>query len=712
MAALFESIPKEVAEQISNREKLHAASARTKDILVYQNSNGPWIRLRSSVNIVGESEAKEYAKKGGPDPPSGTSTLAESMILTGGTVSTENGRGGISFGGKTSEVTGAYHNSPTTGFRPMPGITSATIRALNNYGVLREADIQFKVYSKEDLDDIELLFFRLGMTVMLEWGHTVYTDNGRDVKFADKSMFLSDATWFKHNQDEAVVKELAKKREASSRNYEAMYAKIKNFSWSLLTDGSYDCSLNLISKGIVVEGLLLGKPGDAGASKDEPEEAKIEETLEKNRSIFHYVFKPLEKKKALEKISLKEEALTPADVPMTISKKFNDQDIGIRASMSIGPGENAVTRFLRNNNINPVYISLRTVLKIINEVGFPINENGKRSVEFDLESENKYRTFPGHFTLQPDSVMLPKKPSGTPGDFYFNREEGLFDEVVSFANSNGGNDNILNIFLSSHMVMGITEQITNGPMEAGVGIMDLVKSILATMKDAMGDINEFYVHYDEETAKYSIVDDFGPKKSNLAEIAISGLSSTILDISTECQISGDMASAVSIAGRGTQGNYADPLSHLIRFNRGTTDRHHTSGTVGDDKPPTSTDLKKDYETVLKKYDKAWKDFNESSTIDPQKWLEMKVEGKGYTVFTCNEHELDNNVAPPMSVPVYLNLTMKGISGFAIGYGFRIKRGLLPEPYKNFAYIVRKIEHSIDSSGWITTIQASMLPSTA
>ena len=720
MAALFESIPKEVAEQISNREKLHAASARTKDILVYQNSNGPWVRLRSSVNIVGDDAAKAYADKGGPSPPSGDASLARSMVLASGTLNynenpnrgSESPRGGISFGGKTSAVTGAYHNSPSTGFRPMPGITGVNIQAIGEYGVLRKAELQFKVYSKEDLDDIELLFFRLGMTVLLEWGHTVYTSDGSNVSFADKSMFISNSLWVGYNNDSSVVSELKNKKEASSRNYEAMYAKINNFSWSLLADGSYDCSLSLTSKGVVVEGLLLGKPGDAGASKDEPEEAKVEETLEKNRSIFHYVFKPLEKKKALEKISLKEEALTPADVPMTISKKFNDQDIGIRASMSIGPGESAVGRFFRNSNVNPVYISLRTVLKIINEVGFPINENGNRSVEFDLEAENKYRTFPGHFTLQPDLVMLPKKPSGTPGDFFFNREEGLFAEVVNFANSNGGADNILNIFLSSHKVMAIAEQITGGPMEAGVGIMDLVKSILATMKDSLGDINEFYIHYDEEEAKYSIVDDFGPKKPDIAEITISGLGSTILDISTECKVSGEMASAISIAGNGTQGNYADPLSHLIRFNRGATDRHHPSGAIGDKKPKTNDEIKNDYETVLKQYDKAWKDFNEASAIDPQKWLEMKEQGKGYTVFSCNQHETSSKIAPPMSVPVFLNLTMKGISGFAIGYAFKIKKGLLPEAYKNFAYIVRSVEHSIDESGWVTTIQASMYSLTA
>ena len=720
MGALYQSIPEELATQISHREKLHAATARSKDILVYQNSNSPWVRLRSSVNIVSNEDAKNYAKQGGKTPPSGDASLARSMVLASGTLNynenpnrgSEAPRGGVSFGEKTSAVTGAYHNSPSTGFRPMPGITAASIQAIGEYGVLRKATVDFKVYSKEDLDDIELLYFRLGMTVLLEWGHTVFTPDGENVNFVDKSMFISNGLWFGYNNDSSVISELKNKREASNRNYEAMYAKINNFSWSLQTDGSYNCSLNLTSKGVVVEGLLLGKPGDAGASKDEPETAKVEETLEKNRSIFHYVLKPLEKKKALEKISLKDEAVTAADVPMTISKKFNDQDIGIRASMSVGPGENAFSRFFTNSNINPVYITLRTILKIINEVGFPINKNGKRSVEFDLEAENKYRTFPGHFTLQPDLLMIPKKPSGVPGDFYFKRSEGLFDEAVNFANSNGGKDNILNIFISSHKIMGIAEQITGGPIDAGVGIMDLVKSILATMKDAMGGINEFYIHYDEEEAKYSIVDDFGPKTPKISEITISGLGSTVLDISTKCKVSGDMASAVAIAGNGTQGNYADPLSHLIRFNRGATDRHHPTGAIGDKDTKTNDEIKEDYLTVLDQYKKAWTDFNDTESIDPQKWIEMKEQGKGYTVFSCNQHESTSNIAPPMSVPVFLNLTLKGISGFAIGYTFKIKKGLLPDAYKNYAYIVRGIDHQIDDSGWVTSIEASMFSLTS
>ena len=52
-------------------------------------------------------------------------------------------------------------------------------------------------------------------------------------------------------------------------------------------------------------------------------------------------------------------------------------------------------------------------------------------------------------------------------------------------------------------------------------------------------------------------------------------------------------------------------------------------------------------------------------------IEMKEQGKGYTVFSCNQHESTSNIAPPMSIPVFLNLTLKGISGLKMGQCFMI-----------------------------------------
>lgn len=726
MAKLFTSIPKTVEKQLIARQEAYSAVERTKDLKLYQNSNTGWVRLRSGVNILDNASAKEYFKNGGA-PPSGDSTLARSMVLSSGTLNyNENPnrgsafpRGGVQFGESTSAVTGAYHNSPSTGFRPMPGITSVDISTEGNYGVIRKANVSFKVFSKEDLDDIELLYFRLGYMCLLEWGHSVYVNNSSKVSFASKGNYISNGLWFGYNNDSSINSECAKLRNSTDHNYEAMYGKIQNFSWKLQTDGSYDCSIDIISKGIIVEGLLIAAPSD-GAKKEEldKEKDKLEKTLDENRSIFHFILKNLEKKKTVEKITLSSELKTDDEKPLSAASYFNSKDIGLRTSLSLGPGKSMLGKFFRNTQLNPVYISLRTFLKIINEIGFPKKDNKQQIVKFDLDSENTYRTFPEHFSLQPDSVWLPKKPSGqTPDNYYFNKkdQETIFSDMTSYAGSNGGDDNILNIFLSHLAIMGVVETIVDGPTEGGVGIMDLVKAILAKIKDALGDINDFYIHFDEETSLYSISDDYGPKetkKNKIAEIKISGLGSTVLDINTECKVSGDMMSSIAIASQGTQTAYADPLSNLIRFNRGARDRHFPSMQQGDEKPKTTADLAKEFTTIFKRYKVAWDDYNENDVMDPELWLQMKAEGKKLFTFYSNKNEIDKDLPPPMSVPVYLNLTLKGISGFAIGYVFTVSKGLLPDAYGDKAFVVRSVEHTIDKSGWITTVGASMYGLTA
>lgn len=721
---LFTSIPKTVEQQLIARQDAYSAVERTKDLKIYQNSNTGWVRLRSGVNVLDGASAKKYFKEGGT-PPSGDATLARSMVLSSGTLNyNENPnrgsafpRGGIQFGEKTSSITGAYHNSPSTGFRPMPGITGVNISSEGNYGVLRKASVDFTVFSKEDLDDIELLYFRLGYMCLLEWGHSVYIDNNSKVNFASKGNYISNGMWFGYNNNSSIISQCNKLRTSTDHNYEAMYGKIQNFSWQLQTDGSYNCSIEIVSKGIIVEGLLIAAPSD-GAKKEEldKEKDKLEKTLDENRSIFHFILKNLEKKKTVEKITLSSELKTDDEKPLSAASYFNSKDIGLRTSLSLGPGKSMLGKFFRNTQLNPVYISLRTFLKIINEIGFPKKEDKRQIVKFDLEAENTYRTFPEHFTLQPDSVFLPKKPSGsTPDNFYFNKEdqEQLFSDMTSYASSNGGDDNILNIFLSSHAIMGVVESIVDGPTEGGIGILDLTKAILAKIKDALGDINDFYVHYDEDTALFSIVDDNGPKQTkDIAKVKISGLGSTVIDLATECKVSGDMASSIAIASQGTQTAYADPLSSLIRFNRGARDRHFPSMNQGDEKAKSTAELKESLESAFKRYEVAWKDFNENDVMDPEVWLQMKVEGKKLFTFYSNAHEVGKDLPPPMSVPVYLNLTLKGISGFAIGYVFTVSKGLLPEAYADKAFVVRSVEHSIDNSGWITTVGASMYGLTA
>ena len=62
------------------------------------------------------------------------------------------------------------------GLKPLPGITSIDITPINR-GSIKQATVNIKAYNKFQFELIETLYLRLGFTIMLEWGNSIYVDN-------------------------------------------------------------------------------------------------------------------------------------------------------------------------------------------------------------------------------------------------------------------------------------------------------------------------------------------------------------------------------------------------------------------------------------------------------------------------------------------------------------------------------------------------------
>ena len=135
MPILGQSIGGKLTSQIKARQGKHGATIRDKETLGLLNSNTAWVKLRSGVDTVSKQTSLNGLKAIG-SPASGNSSLAKSLILTGGVLNGSTQRAGI---GTTSTTGGAkaYHNSPSTGFRPMPGITGVSSKSKGTFGTLR-----------------------------------------------------------------------------------------------------------------------------------------------------------------------------------------------------------------------------------------------------------------------------------------------------------------------------------------------------------------------------------------------------------------------------------------------------------------------------------------------------------------------------------------------------------------------------------------------
>ena len=271
---IAEPLLKYVVSQIKARQKAHGSgvvgNTRTPEYLAYLNSSTSWVKLASGVDI-----SKERLKSEGiSDNFSGT-TLAKNRVLFGGTSRVNSGKliqRGTSTNSAQNNITDYYtgtynvnQNQNNTSLEfgpvPMPGIVSVDVKSKNR-GSIEEANIKIKAYTREQFDFINLLYLRLGYTVLLEWGNGTYLDSTGKIQqmgytlIEDSSEGFFSNT-FKKSSYKGLLKKIERFRSRHEGNYDGMMAKVKNFSWKFSEDGSYDIDISLIGLGDVMESLKV-----------------------------------------------------------------------------------------------------------------------------------------------------------------------------------------------------------------------------------------------------------------------------------------------------------------------------------------------------------------------------------------------------------------------------------------------------------------------
>ena len=160
----------------------------------------------------------------------------------------------------------------------MPGIVSAEVKCLNR-GSIRSATVQIKAHNQFQFDLLELLYMRLGYTMLLEWGHMNFIgNNGKRQKVGTtltETMFFKDE---KRDQNE-VLEKIQEQRINYQGNVDAFFGRVTNFSWKFSPDGTYDITLELYTLGDIVESLAINVPAAVppalSSNKDKDISSKI-----------------------------------------------------------------------------------------------------------------------------------------------------------------------------------------------------------------------------------------------------------------------------------------------------------------------------------------------------------------------------------------------------------------------------------------------------
>jgi hypothetical protein len=256
--------------QLYIRAARNSTLNRSNEEVLFLANKSAWARLVSSVNIYlppgpGEKDLSTFYSQYNPEDPAyfsnytSADSLAKNWILEAGT-SMQKGNGIDLRSGIGPDGAYGLGGTQELGYRPMPGLTSVQIETTGRLGSLREATVSFKAWNMNQLNVIEALYFRLGYTMLLEWGHTQYYDNVGNVGvFHPNDIYGIDDPFKESQRKEVIQQAIALKARNTFGNYDGMLGMVSNFNWSMNQDGGFDCTVKLVGLGAVMDSMRINQ---------------------------------------------------------------------------------------------------------------------------------------------------------------------------------------------------------------------------------------------------------------------------------------------------------------------------------------------------------------------------------------------------------------------------------------------------------------------
>jgi hypothetical protein len=242
-----------VATQIEKRKALVNKDYRSSSELNWLSNKNVWIRVSSGANV-------KYGNMGYQGLQG--DELSKKYILQGGLLNHLPGadiyslRSGIG-------PDGAYGIGGTDfGLTPMPGMTNISIKTGGKLGTLKETTIDFVCHNMEQLNIMEALYMKLGFGLLVEWGHTYYIDNKTE-KIENVPQPLP---FYGIHTKEELMGAITTHRKLHSGNYDASWGTIKNFTYTLSKNGTFNCQVQLVGAGDILESLKVNISGDYSGS--------------------------------------------------------------------------------------------------------------------------------------------------------------------------------------------------------------------------------------------------------------------------------------------------------------------------------------------------------------------------------------------------------------------------------------------------------------
>ena len=490
------------------------------------------------------------------------------------------------------------------GLVPAPGLLDFTVDSQNR-GSIKKATVTLKCYNKFQFELIELVYLRLGYTMMIEWGWDKYTTNGKDVN--DVGNTIIEDLWF--NQDQKSITQLQmlryieKYRKLYNGNYDGFYGRVTNFNWTFDPDGSYNITIDLYSIGDVIESIKVDTRSSALTLK------KIQNVIASDETLFGTEKNPTGLGSSPIVANAGSTALAQSMFTDIVNRNWDEKD-----SQYLNPskffketepakGDSSAT----TDHLN-YYMTFGALIDKLKEYAIPkiLNEYGEASemIYFDGGDEEFCAIYPNQISLDPRIALIKPaittntdpndKKRATDGYIFFDpgwdrfREFAVAKPISKSATCNYGR--IRNIYLNYDFVSQQLAKATKTiGLENQLTLYKFLQSICNGINKALGGLNNLEVIIKEdniitinEQNPIPGIENLPGMESKFLEIPSFELfgfnpennqSNFVKDFSFDTQITPELATMITIgttANGGTTKNYDSTA--FSKWNVGLFDR--------------------------------------------------------------------------------------------------------------------------------------------
>jgi predicted chitinase len=754
MNIVGEGINPIISKQIKVRQKVYGSINRSIEQLEYLNSRTAFAKLVSSVNVTDKFNPTSSELKRILNEIRGN-TLAKRFVLFNGTTNEDLNiqRAGIARDGSIINPNAYGLGGLEFGIRPMPGIVSATTKT-ENRGSLRTTTIQIKAWNRVQFEIIDLLYLRLGYSVLFEFGNTIYFNNNNSL-IKDNPNSIADTFLVGDYTVSTLLKKIQEVRIASNGNYDAVFGKVVNFSWEFVEDGSYDITVIIRSVGDVIESLKTNVLISDSNEKPQAEEASAEETTAEETQETPTVESYADKHQIGRLLFNAKNALATA--PNSVG--------GCRAIFSNLfkniPQVKGKKHFLQQDYTggeSQYYIRLGSLLAFIENVVVPKYQTGDNAGEpilnFDYapptlvelpsgvtttvyKDTNYIYTIPNQISMDPRVCLINTSITSGAGNQYLYASQGepYVEEISGYKIGK-----VMNIYVNFMYIL--TTMDANLDKDNKVSLISFLTALLNGISNALGSINTLEPFIDEITNTVKIIDQStlpgkyeilaALKRTKPDDTTILNLygyynrrkegssAGFVRNFGIKTEITPNLATMLSIGAQAAGSVVGEDATALSKLNEGLKDRVKNDvvdAIIKTEKTKSKT------EELNERFPNANKNFSEASfqlgslkgstpTWDEERINSYSQLQSDFLAYLNAKQAIKSNKSSSTIgfIPVNLNLTLDGISGLKIYNALRIDTSYLPSNYPtSMDFIITGLNHTIQNNVWTTEINTNMVP---